>query len=540
MASEILESVPRTVPGIVDRAANLYGDRVFLRDRSGPLLTFRALKETAEHIAACLQSLGLEKGARAAIMLPNSQHYLTIGLGILKAGMVEVPIHPANRGVVLHHQLSQSGTQILFTDQDGLARILEIEAISNLKRVVLVGDGTASPPAQSPYEGTSFDRFLDRADQFQPTDVRYSDVASVIYTSGTTGPSKGAVVAHNHNVGIAKSTVDLTGASADDTLLLMFPLTHAGGKYGTSLTALLAGATVYMEKFSASGFWDSVRREGVTTFLYLGSILPLLWKQPSRPTDADNTVSRAWGAAAPAQLIKPFEERFGLRLIEIYGQAETGNATYSRPGRDKVGSCGEAADHLDVAILDESDERCPPDEIGEIAVRPRQPHTIVREYLGMPEETLRAFRNLWFHTGDRGRMDADGCLYFVDRLKDAIRRRGENISAWEVEQVVFGNPDVVEVAAYAVPSDLGEDEVMIAVVMRAESTATPEDLSRFCSSRMAAFSAPRFIRVVSSLPKNASERVQKYLLRGEGITSDTWDRDAPTLAAGRLSDEDPA
>jgi crotonobetaine/carnitine-CoA ligase len=532
MNLNLLNTVPRTVPGIVDRAADLYGDRVFLRDRSGPLLTFRSLKESAEHVAACLQGLGLKKGDRAAIMLPNSQHYLTIWLGILKAGLVEVPIHPANRGVVLHHQLSQSGTQILFTDSDGLASLQSVEGMSSLKRLVLVGDRADDPPTKSPYETGSFNQFLDQTVQFHPTEVVYSDVASVIYTSGTTGPSKGAVVAHNHNVAIARTTVDLVGATAADTLLLMFPLTHAGGKFGTSLTALLAGSTVYMEKFSASGFWDSVRRGEVTTFLYLGSILPLLWKQPSRPTDTDNTVSRAWGAAAPAHLIKPFEERFGLRLIEIYGQAETGNATYSRPGRDKLGSCGEAADHLEVAIVDQSDERCPPDEVGEIVVRPREPHTIVREYLNMPEETLRAFRNLWFHTGDRGRMDADGRLYFVDRLKDAIRRRGENISAWEVEQVVMAHPEVVEVAAYAIPSELGEDEVMIAVVMRAESTATPQDISHFCSSRMAAFSAPRFIRVVTSLPKNASERVQKYLLRDQGVTSDTWDRDAPLPHSG--------
>jgi len=506
----------------VDRAARKFGDQVFLRDRSGPLLTFETLREKAEHIGACLQALGLRKGDRAGVMLPNSQHFLTIWVGLLKGGIVEVPVHPANKGMVLQHQLIQAGVCLLFTDADGFARLLALEPVPCLKRVVILGGSDALGP--SPYEVIPFQSFLDLGDAFVAPDIDFTDVASVLFTSGTTGPSKGASVSHNHNIHIAATTIDIMGATPSDTLLLSFPLTHAGGRYATSLTALMVGASVYMEKFSASGFWDTVRREGVTGFLYLGGVLPILWKQPERPNDADNPVSRAWGAAAPADLVNPFQDRFGLRLIEIYGTAETGNATFPRPGREKLGSCGEAAEHLDVAIVDENDQPCNAEAVGEIVVRPRQPYTIVNEYVGMPEQTVRAFRNLWFHTGDRGRMDAQGRLYFVDRLKDAIRRRGENISSWEVEQVVLSHPNVVEVAAYAVPSELGEDEVMVAIVRRPNTSLSGADLVSHCSLRMADFSVPRYVRFVESLPRNPSDRVQKYLLRDDAVTADTWDR----------------
>ena len=307
----------------------------------------------------------------------------------------------------------------------------------------------------------------------------------------------------------------------------MFPLYHVNARYTTVLPSMwLDRATcVLHDRFSASRFWDICRAEGVTAFNFMGALVLMLFKQPERDDDADNPVRCAYGAPAPVAVLERFERRFGVELIEVYGSTELGACLQNRRGERRIGSCGREAPHYIVEIHDEDDNPVGPGVEGEIVVRPRQPHVMVEEYFGAPEASLAAFRNLWFHTGDRGRTDEDGWFYYVDRLKDAIRRRGENISSWEVEQVVSDHEAVAESAAIGIPSDLTEEELMVVVVLQEGAELAPEALLDFCQDRLPHFAVPRYVRFTDELPKNHAQRIQKQELRAEAVTEDTWDRE---------------
>jgi crotonobetaine/carnitine-CoA ligase len=251
----------------------------------------------------------------------------------------------------------------------------------------------------------------------------------------------------------------------------------------------------------------------------------MLAKQPPRPDDADNPVRVAFGAPVPPEIYEEFTQRFGVRFAEVYGMTEVANTVENRLDSFTVGPAGRESTRFEVRIVDSEDQFVPAGEAGEIVVRPKKPGIMITEYYKMPEATVRAFRNLWFHTGDRGRFDENGYLYFLDRMKDAIRRRGENISSWEVERTVSSFPSVLEAAAYGVPSDLSEEEVMIAVVPRPGHDVDITALLEHCVDNLAHFAVPRYVRFMRTLPKTPSQRVEKYRLRREGVTEDTWDRE---------------
>jgi crotonobetaine/carnitine-CoA ligase len=251
----------------------------------------------------------------------------------------------------------------------------------------------------------------------------------------------------------------------------------------------------------------------------------MLYKQPPRPDDADNPVRAGFGAPVPPEIYEEFVTRFGVRLTEVYGMTEVPNTVANLPDSFRVGAAGRESTEYDVRVVDEDDQFLPPGVAGEIVVRPRKPGIMVMEYYRMPEATVRAFRNLWFHTGDRGRFDEDGYLYFLDRMKDAIRRRGENISSWEVEKTANAFPPVLEAAAYGVPSDLSEEEVMVAVVAKPGHEVDIVELMEHCAANLPHFAVPRYVRLMDELPKTPSQRVEKYRLREQGVTADTWDRE---------------
>ncbi len=253
--------------------------------------------------------------------------------------------------------------------------------------------------------------------------------------------------------------------------------------------------------------------------------MPILTKQPVRPNDSDNPVRIAIGAACPPEVMEEVEKRFAIKCLEGFGMTEIGIPIQIKAGEKRKGSCGRAMDIYDVKLFDEYDNEVPTGQIGEIAFRPKEPHTMMLEYYNMPEKTLDSYRNLWFHTGDLAKKDEDGYFYFVDRKKDSIRRRGENISSFEVERAVNSHPDVLESAAVAVPSELGEDEVKICVVLKPGCTLTAKELIEYCDERMPYFAVPRFVEFMDSMPKTPTERVEKYKLKQEGITENTWDRE---------------
>ena len=348
----------------------------------------------------------------------------------------------------------------------------------------------------------------------------------VMFTSGTTGPSKGCVLSHRYAIRQAELMIEHLALRPDDVLYCPFPLFHLDATVLTVMPAMVLGATAAIgRRFSASGFWPEIREFGATVFDFMGATLTMLHKVVPEADDLDNAVRVAWGVPVP-EFADEFEARFGLRLIELYGSTDAGVPIYHPvdvPRR--AGSCGRVVDAYDVRLFDDNDAEVATGSVGEIVVRPNEPSIMSSGYYGMPEATVAANRNLWFHTGDLARRDDDGYFYFVGRRAESIRRRGENISAFEIEEVVKLHPAVLDAAAYGVRSDLTDDDVMVAVVVRPGHAADPRALIDFCEAGMARHMIPRYIEIVEHLPRTPTEKVEKRTLVERGVSSTTWDRE---------------
>jgi len=334
------------------------------------------------------------------------------------------------------------------------------------------------------------------------------------------------VLSHRANFSVAHTACGLMNYDENDCLFSMFPLFHVNARYTTVLVALIAGSTVVLHtRFSASHFWDICRWEGVTAFNFMGSMLTILMKQSEREDDEDNPVKKIFGAPTPPGLYESFTKRFGLTIAEVYGSTELGTAAANVPDSFKIGACGREVPIYEVAIHDEEGYPVEPGVRGEIVVRPKKGGVMFSRYYGNPEATVKAWKDLWFHTGDVGWLDEEGYLYFADRKKDVVRRKGENISSYEVESVINRHPQVQECAIIGVPSELSEEEVMAVLVLKQKKELDPEQLLNYCEDHLAHFALPRYIRIVKELPRTPSQRVEKYKLREEGVTVDTWDRE---------------
>jgi crotonobetaine/carnitine-CoA ligase len=343
------------------------------------------------------------------------------------------------------------------------------------------------------------------------------------------------VLPHNYALNMAEIVCEIGGYGPSDCLYNALPLFHGNAKLLSTMPALASGARMALaERFSAGQFWDDVRRYGATEFNYIGGVVQILLKAEPRHDDADNPLRLLFGAGATPGVHEEFERRFGVTLLEGYGMSEIGLPLLSTFAERKPGTCGKPHRDYEVKIVDddgvEVEDGCP----GELWVRPRRPWSMLLGYYNMPQKTAEAWQDLWFHTGDSLRKDPDGFYLFVDRKKDAIRRRGENISSWEVEHIVAGHPAVLECAAIPIRSELGEDDVMVCVVRRPGRSLSATELAGWCAEHMARFMVPRYVRFAERLPKTPTERVQKYVLREEGVTTDTWDREAASPSTGRL------
>jgi crotonobetaine/carnitine-CoA ligase len=328
---------------------------------------------------------------------------------------------------------------------------------------------------------------------------------------------------------------EMVRARADDVLYTPLPLFHINAQAHTVLPAMYLNATIALgQRFSASGFWDDLRRHGATLFNSLAAMLPILCKQPEGPRDRDHRARLTACAATPRDVWLEFERRFGVTIVEGYGLTETAGFCVANPfGAPRVGSIGRPMSWVEARIVGPDDRPTPPGEPGEIALRPLGAgtgdggaHLFMEGYYRMPEATAEATRGGWFHSGDAGRADADGYLYFVDRIKQSIRRRGENVSSWEVEKAVNAHPAVLESAAVGHPSELGEEDVRIVIVPRPGHAIDPREIVAWCEERMAYFMVPRYVEVRPALPKTATERVEKYRLKEEGLGPGAWDREA--------------
>jgi crotonobetaine/carnitine-CoA ligase len=506
---------------LLELRAQCDAGRVFLRFGDASW-TFGAACDAVARLAGGLAARGVRPGDRVAVMLPNSPEFVFTSLALGWLGAVEVPLNTALKGEVLRHQITDSASSLAIVDAELLERFDRACPDGAAIVRVIVGDAEAAAD-RVPYAD------LAGAEPVARTPVGPSTLAAIMYTSGTTGRAKGVEVTHGHAGRFAADWISAVQFVRDDVLLTPLPLFHSIARTLGVLPTLLLGAQIcVVPRFSGSRFWDDVRRYDPTVVHGIFGIVPILLNMAPQPGEKDHRVRSFY--IGPSGLSAAFVERFGIEVIEVYGATETGVVTVFEPGSDvRPGSCGRAnSATYDVELFDDDDRPVADGEIGEFVVRPREPWTMLTGYYGRPEETAEAFRNLWFHTGDYGRRDADGFFYFVDRKKDAIRRRGENITSGEVEQAVNAHPAVAENAVIAVPSELGEDEVMSCIVLHPGEQLDFAELTAFLDERLPYFMVPRYLEVLPELPKTANEKVQKVELRrrgDQGITATTWDRE---------------
>jgi crotonobetaine/carnitine-CoA ligase len=501
----VIKAPSGTLLDVLEMRVREQPDRPVIRFEDSRL-TYQELDNASRAVAAGLQAGGIEPGDAVATLATNGPRSVLTWFALARIGAVEVPINPALAGSLLAEQLE--GCVAVVAD-DGFGPQVEAVApgLPGLKSVIPMGL-TAEPG---------------RA--FVPAPVGPDDDSLVLYTSGTTGKSKGVSLTHRANYRLAEAMVGFTGLGGKDVLYTAFPLFHIAARFVSVLAAMLADAEVVVHRrFSASRFWGICRDEGVTAIHYLGSVPMMLYKQPPRPDDADHPVRLAYGAGLPASIFDEFQSRFGLEAFELYGSTEQGVTAMTATDARRPGSCGRAVPWVDLEIHDSGESPVPPGTAGEIVVRPREPGIFFTGYREMPEATLASWRNLWFHTGDLGYLDDDGFLFFMGRLKDAIRRRGENISAWEVERALLAHPGIAEAAAVGVPSELGEEELLVVVVLE-PGGPTPEEIGSHCAGLLPAHAVPRYVRIVDTLPKTPSDRVEKYRLQAAGVAPGTWDRE---------------
>jgi crotonobetaine/carnitine-CoA ligase len=487
---------------------------------------FAALDTMADRLANALAELGVRKGTTIAVMLPNVPDYVFCWLGAARLGALIVPINTDYVGTVLTHQLGKADvSHMLIEDvyQERLAAV--IGELPKLTTVWLRGPGAPVPKLSKHARIVPAETLRSASDQRRTDPVAHVDGCAIAFTSGTTGPSKGILASHAHIVNFALNFMKCTSFGDGHSIYSCLPQFHALASWLGVVPMILAGGRIVLaERFSASRFWDDVRKYSTTHVHGIFSMIPILLKQPSRENDAEQP-ARTWYIG---QQNDEFEARFNCRIIEVFGLSESGINMMHPPGRPRRrGSCGLVnSDDYDVVLADEDDVPVPMGTVGEILVRPKKPLVMFDQYYNAPQETVNCFRNLWFHTGDNGRQDAEGYYYFVDRKKDVIRRRGENISSYEIECIIVRHPGIAEVAAIAAQSDVGEDEVKLVVVRSPDSAITAEDLWKFCEDHMPRFWVPRFIEFRTSVPKTPTHKIQKYLLRQGIDQGEVFDRGA--------------
>jgi len=520
--------IEQTLGHILEDKAATCGDTVFLQYEEGAQVTYRECNEMANRVANGLYNLGLRKGDTLATFLPNCLESLYLWFGAAKAGVVDFPINLANKGYYLTHIIDNSDSKVLVIDSQSIDRLKLVETdLPKLEKVVVWSK--SSVKAELPelkFDVIDFSELMNSPAEKLQVDLKGNDPQMIIYTSGTSGAAKGVVEPHSMIYLNAREYVEAMRVNSEDTFYTCLPLFHANARILSIYPALLLGTKVVIyKKFSASRFWDQIKKAGATVFNSLGAIATFIYNQPMREDDGDNPVRVCAAFPMPIEIYEDFEKRYNLKVVEGYGLTEVAIITYNPYDKPKPGSCGKETNSFEVRIVDENDYPVPQGTIGEIVARGRLPWATALEYFNMPDKTLELVRNHYYHTGDGGYLDEDGYLFFVDRIKDYIRRRGENISSADIEKVVNSYPNVVESAAISVKSEISEDEVKIVVVLKEGEKLAPEELLAYCEDRMPYFAVPRYVEFVESMPKTSNEKIQKSKLREAGVTANTWDRE---------------
>lgn len=519
---------------LLDRWSDVQPEEPFAVFERDPPLTYAKMRTLVRRTAKAFQDLGVQQGENVFVWMPNCSDTLVVWFALNYIGAVYVPANTAYRGRLVEHLLANSGARLAIV-HPGLVDRLDGINLGALSTVVVMGDGARQVDglrvlARSALDGSD-ERVSAPARPIEPWDTQ-----SIVYTSGTTGASKGVLSSYCHlyvmGLGVVSDRRNTPFLGTSDRFLITSPLFHVGGTccvYGS----LAVGASVALAgDFDTATFWSTVQSTGSTAVVLLGVMANFLVKQPPTADDRRSGLRHARIVPFSAEAVG-FAERFGVETDTNYSMTEISVPLVSDPNPRVPGSCGKVRDGFEVRIVDEHDREVERGSVGELVLRTSQPWLINHGYYRDPEATAHAWRNGWFHTGDAFREDRDGAFYFVDRFKDSIRRRGENISSFEVETEVCGHPSVREAAAIPVPSEHGEDEVLVAIAPVEGDTIDPADLIAFLRSRMAHFMVPRYIRVLPELPKTPTGKVEKYRLRQEGTAADTWDREAAGIAVRR-------
>ena len=524
------------LPKVLKEQSEKNGNKDFLQFSYNNPLTYSEVNTLANRIANSLNKLGVNKGEKVSVYMPNSLELCLSWFGILKNGSVMVPINTAYVMDFLQYIIESSDSKIIIIAEEYMDRLKNIEdRIPLIENVIVWPREEKSSLDLMNYKGKakiySWKEFVESGDKNEPeVEITHLDHARLMYTSGTTGRSKGVVRPCAADYSSAMNYSLVMDITTDDVVFTCLPLFHSNAMVMGVYPAMIQGAKVVVEeKYSASNFWKWMKDFKITKFNLVGVMSYFMWNAPVVPEENEHNVKLVLGSPAPHDIIVEFMERFGIKFMEGYGLTEVGQCTFMRPGEPfRIGSCGKESPGYEIKIVNpDTDEELPPDTPGELVLRPRIPNICLHYYHKMPEKTVSDFRNFWFHTGDLCRKDDDGYIFFMDRVKDYIRRRGENISSFEVENMVSSHPGINEAAAIAVKVDeegrYSEDEVMIVVVKEKDENLDPKEIIEFLKPIMPKFMIPRFIKFRDSLPKTPTNRVQKAKLREEGVTDDTWD-----------------
>lgn len=502
-----------TVPAVLDRRARQYPDRVMM-SIAGVDVTFEQMRQRSCAAAKVLSELGVGRGDRIALFTGTCPEWVYFWLGAARIGAVSAAINAANKGDFLLHALRLSHAKVMLTDAEHRPRAAEVaDAAESLTNIVVQGDSLTATLRQHAGDASVDD----------PGEA--DDLACLFYTSGTTGPSKAVATTWHYLFSVAATVSSAWQLREDEVLWTAMPLFHLSAAPSILAPMLVGATTVLAGSFHPGEVWDDIRARGAVGFAGAGAMVSMLRNLPADPDDARLPLRFISAAPIDANSYRDIEKRYGCRIVTMYGLTEAFPIALKSVAEDGVpGTSGRPNPDFEVRILDEHGNPLPADSVGEIACRPRYPHVMSEGYVGA-DSRLKPHPE-WFRTGDLGRLDRDQNLTYVDRIKDALRRRGENISSVEVEAVVASHPAVAEAAAVGVPSDLGEDDVLVVVTLRPGATLDSAELLDFCSARMPYFCVPRFVETVSELPKNVIGRIRKDLLRERGVSPGAWDRES--------------